>query len=98
MIRRLSRLLFGARRRSSPKKDGPLSSTSSASTTEAPLVGADLLRTRPRVRLRRQPRASRAIADVEDERVGPVDPLDPLKRDRDLPGADPVVPPVPPEV
>jgi len=30
--------------------------------------------------------------------VGPVDPLDPLKRNRDLPGADPVVPPVPPEV
>jgi hypothetical protein len=29
--------------------------------------------------------------------VGPVDPLDPLKRREDLPGADPVVPPVPPE-
>jgi len=56
------------------------------------------VRTRPRVRLRRQPRASRAIADVEDIREGPVDPLDPLKRDRELPGADPVLPPVPPEV
>jgi hypothetical protein len=29
--------------------------------------------------------------------VGPVDPLDPMKRRDELPGADPVVPPVPPE-
>jgi hypothetical protein len=32
-----------------------------------------------------------------DEGVGPVDPLDPLKRDEELPGLDPVVEPIPPE-
>ena len=66
MIRKLSRLLSGARRRSSSPRDAPPSSTSSAGTTE-------------------------------DIREGPVDPLDPLKRREELPGADPVVPPVPPE-
>jgi hypothetical protein len=29
--------------------------------------------------------------------VGPVDPVDPLKRREELPGSDPIVPPVPPE-
>ena len=43
---------------------------------------------------RREPSA----AETEDEGVGPVDPLDPLKRDEELPGADPVVAPIPPEV
>jgi hypothetical protein len=41
--------------------------------------------------------SSASTTDTEDERVGPVDPLDPLKRDDDMPGFDPVVPPVPPE-
>src|SRR5581483_5940788 len=98
MIRKLFRLLSGARRTSSPPKGDPRSSTSSASTTdEAPLVGADL-RMRglgPRLRLRRSPRAPEGEGSVEP--VGPVDPLDPLKRDEGLPGADPVVDPVPPE-
>src|SRR5581483_9166474 len=90
MIRKLFRLLSGARRTSSPPKGDPRSSTSSASTTdEAPLVGADL------IRLRRLPRAPEGEGSVEP--VGPVDPLDPLKRDEGLPGADPVVDPVPPE-
>jgi hypothetical protein len=35
--------------------------------------------------------------DVRDEGVGPVDPLDALKRDEELPGLDPVVEPIPPE-
>jgi hypothetical protein len=49
----------------------------------------------PRLRLRRSPRAPEGEGSVEP--VGPVDPLDPLKRDEGLPGADPVVDPVPPE-
>src|SRR5581483_327312 len=90
MIRKLFRLLFDARRTSSPPKGDPRSSTSSASTTdEAPLVGADL-RMRgpgPRLRLRRSPRAAEGEGSVEP--VGPVDPLDPLEARRGPAGSRP---------
>jgi hypothetical protein len=44
-----------------------------------------------------RPSSTSSASPAEDEGVGPVDPLDPLKRDEDLPGLDPVVDPVPPE-
>jgi hypothetical protein len=43
------------------------------------------------------PRSSTSSASTTDEGVGPVDPLDPLKRGGELPGLDPVVDPIPPE-
>lgn len=49
--------------------------------------------------LRPRPGASTSTDGTTDAGLpGPVDPLDPLKRDEELPGADPIVPPVPPEV
>jgi hypothetical protein len=44
------------------------------------------------------PSSTSSAGQTEDEGVGPVDPLDPMKREREFPGADPVVPPIPPEV
>ena len=44
------------------------------------------------------PPSSTLSVSTTDEYVGPVDPLDPLKRDEELPGADPIVAPIPPEV
>lgn len=44
-----------------------------------------------------QPSSTSSASTTEDEGVGPVDPLDPLKRDDHLPGLDPVVDPIPPE-
>jgi hypothetical protein len=41
--------------------------------------------------------SSTSSASTTDEDVGPVDPLDPMKRDERLPGLDPVVEPIPPE-
>lgn len=43
------------------------------------------------------PSSTSSASQTEDEGVGPVDPLDPLKRGEHLPGLDPVIDPVPPE-
>ena len=44
-----------------------------------------------------QPSSTSSADTTEDEGIGPVDPFDPMKRERELPGFDPVIPPVPPE-